>query len=272
MTSLTIARTFMKQTLVLLSLLLFSNNLFAWGAIGHRIVGKIAEDNLTPKAKESIALLLPGQTLADVSTWADMIRSDPNWVVAKPWHFLDIADGQTYDSSSAPTQGNVITAITAMVNTLKNPSAPLAEKQNALKFIVHFVGDIHQPLHAGRPEDRGGNTIKVSLIGRSMNLHSVWDSGMIDYQKIGYAEYASKLQAQPVMEKEFNYDLAEISFSQILDEDMGYRAKIYDFSRGNGTGVVTLTEAYIKNNLAFHDQRLLLGGKRLAFLLNSLYK
>jgi hypothetical protein len=262
----------MKQTLVLLSLLLFSNNIFAWGAIGHRIVGKIAEDNLSQKAKESIAQLIPGQTLADVSTWADMIRSDPNWAVAKPWHYLDIPDGQTYDGSSAPPEGNVVTAITAMINTIKNQTSSTLEKQNALKFIVHFVGDIHQPLHAGRPEDRGGNTIKVSLIGRSMNLHSAWDSGMIDYQKIGYAEYAAKLQSLPLAEKEFNYDLSEISFSQIINEAMNYRAKIYDFSRGDGAGVVTLTEAYIKSNLPFHDQRLLIGGKRLAFLLNSIYK
>ncbi|MFZ4712688.1 MAG: S1/P1 nuclease [Bacteriovoracaceae bacterium] len=261
----------MKQTIVLLCLSLFTTELYAWGAIGHRIVGKIAEDNLSPKAKESIAALLPGQSLADVSTWADMIRSDPAWAKAKPWHFLDIADGVTYDTTTPVPEGDVISAITSMVNTLKDVNSSLLDKQNALKFIIHFVGDIHQPLHAGRPGDRGGNSVKVNFIGRSMNLHSVWDSGMIDYQKLGFAEYAAKLEAQSEG-RNANYNLAEISFSQILKEDMEVRKDIYNFQIPSGTKPVTLTEAYMKANIATHDRGLLLGGKRLAFLLNSLYK
>lgn len=264
----------MIRTITLLVLVLFTEELFAWGAMGHRIVGQIADDNLNPKAKKSIEKILGDQTLAQVSTWADMIRSDPNWDFVKPWHFVDLPDGQTYSDVTPNPQGDVIQAISAQIEVLKNEKSTNEEKQNALKFIVHFVGDIHQPLHAGRPDDRGGNTIKVKFNDRTMNLHSLWDSGMIDHQQIGYEDYARQLQSRPEKSAiKDDYDLSEITFSQVLKENMSYRRQIYNFKVQETAGTpVVLGEKYFNENLATMNSRMLLAGKRLSFLFNSVFK
>lgn len=264
----------MIRTITLLVLVLFTEELFAWGAMGHRIVGQIADDNLSPKAKKSIQKVLNGETLAQASTWADMIRSDPNWDYVKPWHFVDLPDGTSYSDVNPNPEGDVIQAITKQIDILKNEKATNDEKLNALKFIVHFVGDIHQPLHAGRPDDRGGNLIKVKFNVRSMNLHSLWDSGMIEFQQIGYEEYARNLQSSPSKKsRNDEYDIGEITFSQILKENMSLRRQIYNFKIDeSSTAPIVLGEKYFNENLATMNSRMLLAGKRLSFILNSIYK
>lgn len=262
-------RGFMKQTILVFVLLLFTDGARAWGPIGHRIVGQIAEDNLTPQSKKSIKLLLGDQTLAQVSTWADMIRSDPNWAQAKPWHFVDIADSENYNTAPKDPNGDVVVAIGNYVKALKNPKSSNEEKLIALKFLVHFVGDIHQPLHVGRPEDRGGNMIKVKFFDRSLNFHSLWDSGMIDYQQISFLEYARSLQNQK-SEKVEDFDLDEITLSTVMNENLKIRNKIYEFNTINSE-VIELGKDYFNSNLETMNQRLLLGGKRLAVLLNKIF-
>lgn len=258
----------MKQTIFVFVLLLFTDGARAWGPIGHRIVGQIAEDNLTPKSKKSIKLLLGDQTLAQVSTWADMIRSDPNWAHAKPWHFVDIPDGEDYNTVPKDPKGDIVVAVTDYVKTLKSEKASNEEKLIALKFLVHFVGDIHQPLHVGRPDDKGGNTIKVKFFDRSLNLHSLWDSGMIDYQQISFLEYARSLQNQK-SENVDDFDLDEITFSAIMNENMKIRNKVYEF-KASGE-IIELGQDYFKASLPTMNQRLLLGGKRLASMLNKIF-
>lgn len=259
----------MRRTVLLLSLILFTEDLWAWGALGHRIVGKVADNHLSAKAKEEISKIIPNQSLADVATWADIIKGDPNWDKAKPWHYVDIPDGKTYDETTPDPAGDVITSVTEMVDILKDKNADQITKQNALKFIVHFVGDMHQPLHTGRPEDRGGNSIRVTFMNRSMNLHSVWDSGMIDFQKIGYEEYADRLERMS-KSVDAEYDLKEITFSQIIKENVNERDRLYNFKPSNKP--VSLGEDYFKKNLPLLDERMLTGGKRLANLFNQIYK
>lgn len=259
----------MKQTIFVFVLLLFMDGARAWGPIGHRIVGQIAEDNLTPKSKKAVKQLLGDQSLAQVSTWADIIRSDPNWAHAKPWHFVDIPDGENYNTIPKDPKGDIVVAITDYVNTLKSKTAADEEKIIALKFLVHFVGDIHQPLHVGRVDDKGGNAIKVKFFDRTLNLHSLWDSGMIDYQQISYVDYARSLQnGKP--EKTEDFDLDEISLSTIMNENMKVRNKVYTF-KASETEVVELGKEYFNANLSTMNQRLLLGGKRLAGLLNKVF-
>lgn len=257
----------MKRILYLLSSLLLIQNVMAWGPVGHQIVAQIGEDQLTAKAKIAIEKLLPGKRLAEVSNWADSIKSKPEWVHTKSWHFVDIPDDQSYETIPHDPAGDVITSITQMVSVLISPTTSELDKQQALMFIVHLVGDIHQPLHVGRPSDRGGNDVKVVFEGRNMNLHSLWDSGMITRQNMDYLQYAQSLQGHSFLKSRFNLD--EIPLDQIVDEDMAIRNQIYIFSAKDGP--VILDQGYFARNLASMNSRLLLGGKRLATLLNKIF-
>ena len=126
-----------------------------WGKTGHRVIGQIAQDNLTPKAQKEISDLLYGETLATVSTWADEIRSDSSYDSYKVWHYVNMPLDKKYEEVEH-TQDNVVIGIQKCIAVLKDNSASKEEKIFHLRFLVHLVGDIHQPLHVGRAEDYGG--------------------------------------------------------------------------------------------------------------------
>lgn len=258
----------MRQFLTLGALLLISQSGWCWGTQGHMIVAQIAEDNLTPNAKRAVTKLLPGLSLAEVANWADSIKGDPEWAHTKPWHFADIPDDEDYGTAPQSQEGDVVVAITDMVRTLKDSGADLIDKQSALKFIIHFMGDIHQPLHVGRPDDHGGNSIRVTFEGRQTNLHSLWDSGMIMKNPKDYKQYARDLQTQSLLG---GYDIPEVAFSTIIKEDMSLRRNIYDFKPVT-EGPVILDANYYRANLALMNSRLLSGGKRLADMLNQIFR
>lgn len=253
------------RCLLTLALIIFTQTAWGWGAQGHKIVAQVAENNLTAKAKTAVAKVLNGRSLADVANWADSIKADSEWVHTKPWHFVDIPDGQDYGSAEHSHEGDIVTAITDMIAVIKNPAASALAKENALKFIVHFVGDIHQPLHVGRPDDRGGNSTNVRFEGRSTNLHAVWDSAFLKKSPLTHVEYADSLEPKSYVLAP--YDLPEITFSKIIQECMGARVDIYDFGADH-----VLTAAYYKKNLALMNSQLLVGGKRLAEILNKVYR
>lgn len=260
----------MKWILYPLVTLILANDVFAWGPDGHKIVGQIAEDQLSATARQKVKSILKNQTLAEVSIWADTIRSKPEYRHTKSWHFVNIPDGETYATTEHDHAGDVVTAISEQVEILKDPSSSDLEKEEALKFIVHFVGDIHQPLHAGRPDDRGGNSVEVVFKGRKMNLHSLWDSGMIGQQGMDYTRYARYLQSMSLLAE--NYDIPEFPFSTVIREDMDARKDIYNFRAVAHEAQIVLTDSYMQRNLARMNERLLSGGKRLAVMLNMIFK
>jgi hypothetical protein len=137
-------------------------------------------------------------------------------------------------------------------------------------FLVHFVGDMHQPLHVGRPDDRGGNSITIKFDNKSTNLHALWDSGLIKQKGVDYETYARELEKQKVLDTA-SYDIAEFQFSAVIAEDMALRAQIYQF-HAVSDGPIVLDPGYLKRNVASLESRLLLGGNRLAGILNSIYK
>lgn len=164
---------------------------FAWGKIGHRVTGAVAEQYLSNEARAAIADILGPEGLAEGSTWADFMRASPEdfWQMeSSPYHYVTIPAGMTYAAAGAPPEGDAITAITKFTRTLKDPDATREEKALALRFIVHIIGDLHQPLHAGNGADRGGNDFAVTYFGRETNLHAVWDSAMIDGEQLSYSE------------------------------------------------------------------------------------
>lgn len=160
---------------------------YPWAQNGHRAVGEIAERHLEPEIRDRIRQLLDGRSLAEVSNWADDIRSFTEWDCAQSLHFVTIQPGADYPGDGAP-QGDAIKAVVFYTDVLKDRDTSMEARATALKFLVHFVGDLHQPLHAGRGCDRGGNHIKVEWFGETVSLHSVWDEKLIESENLSFTE------------------------------------------------------------------------------------
>jgi hypothetical protein len=175
--------------LISLFLLIVPANSFGWGSDGHKIVASIAEARLTPAAKAQVDALLDGAHLADVASWADEVRRDRP--ATSRWHYVDIPyDAYNYDAArdcQLTDHGDcVIAEIARAEKVLSDTSQTKNDRTEALKFLVHFVGDMHQPLHSIERKDpatghgdAGGNTVRVTFFGQPANLHGVWDSGIV---------------------------------------------------------------------------------------------
>lgn len=179
------------KTIILIGTLFLSSYCFAWGPTGHRVVGQIAENHLNLLAKKRVKKLLDGESLARVSNWPDKIKSDPdNYAHTYRWHYTDWAD-TSVEYNRTNNKGDLVNAIEDNYNTLKNKKATKEERAFALKFLVHLVGDIHQPLHVGNGLDRGGNRCRVVYQGEEVNLHKVWDEKLIEFSRLSFTEYSN---------------------------------------------------------------------------------
>lgn len=253
----------MRLSVAILALYASSLPVLAWGPIGHRAVGQIAEDRLSASARKAVRGLLGDETLAEASLWADEIRSDSQWRMSAPWHYVNIPDGQTYNRARRDRDGDVIEALERFVAVLRFDGSSREDKIAALKFIAHFVGDIHQPLHVGRADDRGGNEVRVSWFGRSSNLHRVWDSEVISRQRLSPRSLVRALESRsPGEVKAWGQD----SPMTWVAESMALRPLIYDMS---GTG---LGRAYLRAAGPVVEQRLLQAGVRFAALLDAIFE
>lgn len=249
----------------LLTLFLVPFLAFGWGKTGHRVVGRIAQNHLTPKAAKAVHDLLGPDSLAAVANWADEIRSDPAWKKADPWHYVNIPDGQTYAAMEKNPAGDVIVALKRFEATLRDPNAPKEQKAQALKFMVHMIGDLHQPLHAGKRDDLGGNRVTVHWFrnAESTNLHTVWDDLLIEQEKLSFTEWAQFLDhASPAEVKE----LQSTSYEDWMLESYKLRDRCYDFKPE-----LPLSYDYVYKSMPIVKQRLLRAGIRLAGTLNAIF-
>ena len=154
---------------------------FAWGPEGHRLVARMAQQMLTPEAADRVqATLAPGETIAALASWADEVRNTRK--ETEPWHFIDVpVDSSGLDMQrDCPAEGCVLSKIAEFRRQWRDPNLPRAARREALLFVVHFVGDMHQPLHCANNHDRGGNDVMVNFGGTGMNLHHLWDSALLD--------------------------------------------------------------------------------------------
>lgn len=161
-----------------------------WGKTGHRTVGEIAEKHLTKKTKKAVSKLLDGHSLAFVANHGDDIKSDRKYDKYNTWHYVNFELNERYEESPKEKSGDIIQAINKAIQVLEDKNSSREDKVFYLKLLVHFMGDLHQPLHIGQAEDRGGNRIKVRWFGQNSNLHTVWDSKMIDSYQMSYTELA----------------------------------------------------------------------------------
>jgi hypothetical protein len=251
----------MKNILIYF-LLLTSLTSFGWGQNGHRATGKIADKYLSKKARQAVMRILNGQSLAMASTWMDEIRSDSTFDHTADWHWVTIQDGQSYEQSTKNPKGDVIETLDRIIKELKSGNLSPKEEAERLKFLIHLVGDIHQPLHVGGGNDRGGNDVKLTWFRTDSNLHRVWDSDMIDDTKLSYTELAESLDIPTEIQVK---DWQKATVRDWANESMTFRKQVYDI--GNGK----LGYQYSYKNFHIVRLRLLQAGVRLGGILNYIY-
>lgn len=245
----------------LLSIIFLINFLCAWGNNGHRVVGKVAEDRLSNKAKRQIKNIIGHHDLAYISIWADKIKSDPNWKHAYDWHYATIPDGEVYKAGKY--SGKLIEKINHFSIIANSPKSELEQKKQAIKWLIHLVGDLHQPLHVGNGNDRGGNDIKVKWFGDDTNLHQVWDEKLIEQQKLSYTEYAHFLDLKFNESECLKWMVKDFEF--YANESMKYRNVCYKYENND------LSYDYMFLTKPILDMRLMQAGVRLADLFNNIF-
>ncbi len=257
--------TFELKTYLYILLMSYSTGLFALGQTGHRITGEIAERHLSPHTKIVIASIIGNTSLAEAANYADEMRSNPNdfWKNSSPMHYVTVPKGKTYQEIGAPKKGDAVLALRKFSGTLQNQNATRSDKQLALKFIIHIIGDLHQPLHAGNGKDRGGNDLKLRFFGKETNLHRVWDTDLIARRNLSFTEWSNWL------DKDISSD--DIKTWQSNDplvwikESIEIRDTIYPTKNSIGYD-------YLYYNLPIIKTRVKQAGIRIAYYLDELFK
>jgi hypothetical protein len=261
----------MRKIVLSLFALALSAALLSWGVTGHRTIGKIAADHLTPQAKAAVRELIGDTTLADVSAWPDEVRSQPAYRHTAPWHYINLPLGLSYadfeTKVKAMAQENVYSALLQQEVILSSTGSTNREKVEALKYIVHFVGDLHQPMHVSREEDKGGNTIQLNYDGNGTNLHALWDSKLIDHQGLTYGQMAEKYDhATSAQVNQWQSD----PLIQWIWESYQASSKLYE--EVDEMKSRTIDDSYYQAHIAIVQDRIGKAGIRLAGVLNGIFK
>lgn len=252
-----------KHLILGIFFLFFGIEAHSWGQSGHRVVGWIAEQHLSKKARKNIKKLMGHESLAIASTWMDEIKSDRAYDHTHDWHWVTIPDGMRYEDTEKNPKGDLIESTERIIAALKNGGLSQKEELEYLRMLVHLVGDVHQPLHVGRGDDKGGNDVKVRWFWNNSNLHRVWDTGIIEGQNFSYTELAKSINhATPDQVKAIQAN----TFRDWAYEAMNYRGQIYDLPEDGN-----INYEYSYKNWPIVKEQLLKGGIRLAGILNEIY-
>jgi len=254
---------------IFLALLLIPSSLYAWAREGHEIIAILAEQRLHQDVRDAVVTLLEGTTFIEAASWADKVRNQQT----APWHYVNIDISETeYDAARVcPQDQCVIGQIERFRKVLANPAAEFKKRQKALKYLIHFVGDLHQPLHAGDNYDHGGNDVEVEFIGETIdpyrhkpwNLHAVWDSGILEVGDRDPHHYAERLKVWLNTQPEGAFQNGSVVDWAMESHDIA-RDHVYLLPDDRKLG-----EDYYRANVPMVDQQLAKAGVRLAKLLND---
>ncbi len=250
--------------LVFITTLSFSVYADDWGQKGHRTTAAIASTYLTGKAKKAIKELLDDETLVTISTYADEIKSYDEYRKYSSWHYVNVEPGLTYEESDKNDYGDLVSAIRTCEEVLTSDRSSKEEKVFHLKLLVHFIGDLHQPLHLGRAEDKGGNDFQVRWFNDGTNLHSVWDTKMIESYGMSYSELNTNFGA--ISKKKFK-ELTSGELMSWVQEGQQLAQQVYNSAdQGEKLGY-----RYVADHMDLVTLQLQKGGVRLAKMLNSIF-
>ncbi len=256
----------MQKIQILASFLIIIScaNILALGQTGHRVTGEIAQKYLTPEAQKAVQELLGRQSLAEITTYVDekrALKDNEFWAkTSVPYHWVTVPDGTQYEDVGPPKEGDAAYALKKYTAVLNDQKSSKEERALALKFIVHIIGDLHQPLHVGTGLDRGGNNLKVKFMGRNSNLHSVWDSGMMKQRNLSYTEWTDWLNKHITEEDIKNWSTTD--HLVWIKESYDIRQSIYPKD-------TNLSYAYLEKHLPTLKMRIQQAGIRIAAYLNE---
>ncbi len=232
-----------------------------WGKTGHGIVADISFTYLDKASQDSVKKYLGNTTIEQASTWMDEMRSDHSYDYMKPWHYVNIEKGGQY---KATKEDNIVNALNTAINNLEHRGNLSNEdiKKN-LMVLFHLVGDLHMPLHIGYQNDKGGNDVRLKYMGKPSNLHWVWDSEMIESEKITADNCLMlyKNYTREELEK-----LKVINVEKWIQQPRAYLDQVYALPEGGN-----IDQAYVTKNKDIIEQQLLFAGIRLATVLGHIF-
>jgi hypothetical protein len=250
---------------------LASGEALAWGRTAHRIISAVTEKRLTPAARAGVRdLLEPDETLARASLWADDHRQDHPGSAA--WHYVNVPIGEPrYDSRFCPSSGCIVSKIHELRVVLGNAALPRSERQLALRLLVHFIEDVHQPLHVGDRGDRGGNDLQVRFFGSGTNLHRLWDEGIVLRHDSEEASWIARIDAAANFELSRQWSKCDVA--TWADESLAAARQAYVMP-GSGSALepgAKLGQEYFEFALPIVERRLAQAAVRLAATLNQVF-
>lgn len=255
-----------KMVGIAAGLLAVSVNGYSWGQKGHDVTCAIAEKHLTKKANKKISEILDGKSIVYWANWMDNASHTPEYKHTSTWHYKNIDADETFENAKINEKGDVIRAVEELIEALKSGKLNKEEQALSLKFLVHLVGDMHCPMHMGHKSDLGGNKWQVQYFRNGTNLHSVWDSGVIESaHKWTYSEWVEQID---INDKETNRKLAEGTPQSWGKETYEICKTIYDATPVGSK----LSYDYVSDWSETVENQLLRAGLRLASVLNDIFK
>ncbi len=245
--------------------LTFPHHARAWGRTGHRVLARVAASRLSTHTRKEVKTLLSGRSLAAVSTLPDEWRKTTRPETAH-WHFVDIPkDETTYDQArDCPNGDCVIEAIARQQTILADHTRPKKARTEALIFLIHLVGDAHQPLHCADDHDRGGNDVQVKFFGEDTNLHAVWDDSLIKKTQLSEAAYAKKLTTWLSSQS-----VTDLQSGAVTDWALEAHQLAKEHAYGDVPASKRLGAKYFKSAIPVVDEQLAKAAVRLAKILND---
>jgi nuclease S1 len=250
---------------------LFSTVSISWGCLGHQAIGLMAERHVTPKAQKAICYYLNGQNLSDVGMWADEVRVQPSYWHTGPWHSLKLPSGLDFTNFQKTVislpGGNLYQAILQCKYDLGDARKSRQEKAQALKFLVHLLADLHQPMHVSRADDNIGNKIHLVFEGKKTDLHALWDIRLLEHHRPDIEQMVAKRNDAPSLPvKGWEKD----SLMQWLWESYQVSSQLYEEIDQMKEPIIT--EDYYQKHLPILEERMEKAALRLAGVLNELFE
>ncbi len=255
--------------ILIFAFVLQSAEAYSWGTTGHRTIAEIAEHHLSNKSKKKLKKILGNQKLAYFANWPDFVKSDSlkRYKETEIWHYVNVTPKLGFsdfeNELKKKTVPNLYSAIQKQESIVKDKNTSKDDKEVAVIFLIHLMGDLHQPFHVGKAEDQGGNLVSLTFFREQTNLHSLWDSKLVDFQKYSYTEYAD------VLDKKSKDEVEKIQSGNLEDwlfESYNTAAKIYSQTPINGN----YSYDYNYKFSGIMEDQLLKGGLRLAKILNEI--
>ncbi len=238
---------------------------FAWGQKGHDITACIAECHLKPAAAKKIDRILGGYSPVYYANWLDNASHTPAYAHTKTWHYLNVDEGETFESMPENPAGDVLKAVEQLVRELRSKRLTAGEEQIRLRMLIHLVGDMHCPMHLGHASDLGGNRVSVRFFGRGTNLHTVWDTSLVEAaHNWSYTEWQREIDRLPKREAAAE---AAGTPADWVRETQRICTAVYE-ATPEGTDI---SYDYVAAQTPVIERQLLRAGLRLARLLNEIY-